>query len=146
MSWDSSFDENGDYFPSEFIASALDPRTKDLLFLDEEDANKVLRPTTSILYSVNFKVWSHITTVVSSFDSSPQSSLISLSDAPARSSDPVSQMAKRSTRRRTMTVYPVEIYRSLEPIPFKENPYNWWRAKQGTLPKLAAMAQVSPSY
>jgi hypothetical protein len=42
LAWTADNIDLADYFPSEFLASALDPRTKDLTFLSVENQAEVL--------------------------------------------------------------------------------------------------------
>ena len=159
LAWTADNIDFDGYFPSEFLASALDPRTKDLTFLSEENQGKVLiTPTSLSLFRpphLSPQVWKKLSELVESLggdsveigdSESSQRASTRHNPATVTSSLSVVQLMrekKRSRQGRTGSrISEVDLFRKIESIDFQCDPYEWWKLHEGTFPRIATLAKV----
>ena len=156
--WTSDDIDLDNYFPSEFLASALDPRTKELTFLSEENQSEVLITPTCMSHShpplISHQVWEKLSELVESLGSDSigdSASSLSYQRASTRgnpaefsSSLSVIQLVRNKTMRARQgrAVSEVDLFRKVEGIDIQCDPYEWWKLHEGTFPRVATLAKV----
>lgn len=116
------------YVPVDYIAAALDPRTKDLQFLPMKEHPFVWAELTKLAASL-----SHPSPVLPTLPPRPQTSLERLLGVPSPAGPTnVPKVSDEITR-----------YQSERAIFCSGDPLVWWRGRQAVFPVLASLAKVS---
>lgn len=118
------------YMPVDFIAAALDPRTKILPFLSSEH---------------HYLVWTHLDSLVNQIYCS--SNQVAVDTASIHSISEGSELLKQLSIRlqnyeNTSHASEVETYRAMPRLNICGNPLLWWRERETQLPTLAKLARI----
>lgn len=117
------------YVPVDYIAAALDPRTKRLSFLDSSEHGYV---------------WDEIKSIAlrSQAEPSSEDAPPSPPEEPQNALERLLAQGDRSTDQISALEAEIQRYQSEQPIKAKEDALSWWKAHQGAYPTLAALAKV----